>query len=59
LNRSPQLGVTIYAIRHLLAHAVLLKPKTRVLLFHWIDWRIRHNENARKAHYRHHIKMQL
>jgi hypothetical protein len=48
LNRSPQLGVTIFAIRHLLACAVFLRQTTRSFLFEWINWRIRHNEIARK-----------
>jgi hypothetical protein len=59
LNRSPQLGVTIYAIRHLLARAIFLSQTTRKLLFQWADWRIRHNEIARSAHYRIRQKMQL
>ncbi|MGH6836832.1 MAG: hypothetical protein ACREC9_15135, partial [Methylocella sp.] len=59
LNRSPQLGVTVYAIRHLLAHAVLLHKKTRKLLFEWADWRIRQNETARRAHYQSRLYMQL
>jgi hypothetical protein len=51
LNRSPHLGVTVQAIRHLLARLVLIGPGTRQFIFQWIDWRIRHNEQARKAHY--------
>jgi hypothetical protein len=49
---SPQLGVTVHAIRHLLARAVFLRPKTRDLLWRWLNWRMRHNEEARRAHYR-------
>ena len=59
LNRSPQLGVTVHAIRHLLARAVLLRPQTRTLLFQWADWRPRHNHEARQWHYHHHSHMQL
>jgi hypothetical protein len=59
LNHSPQLGITVYAIRHLLAHAVLIQQKTLAMLFHWMDWRISHNENARIAHYRMRLNMQL
>jgi hypothetical protein len=59
LNRSPQLGVTICAIRHLLARAVFLRQTTQSFLFEWIDRRIRHNEFARKIHYQTRRKMQL
>jgi hypothetical protein len=58
-SRSPQLGVTVPAIRYLLARALFLKPQTRNLLFRWADWRLRHNETARKAHYRKRSNAQL
>ena len=48
-------GVTVHAIRHLLARAVLLRPQTRTLLFQWADWRPRHNHEARQWHYHHHF----
>jgi len=51
--------VTVQAIRHLLARAVFLRQQTLALLVHWIDWRIRHDQNARDAHYRLRINMQL
>jgi hypothetical protein len=59
LNRLPQLGVTICAIGHLLACAVFLRQTTHSFLFEWINWRIRHNEIARKLHYQTRRKMQL
>jgi len=40
LNRSPQLGITICAIRHLLACAVFLRQSTHSFPFEWINWRI-------------------
>ena len=58
-NCSPQLGVTVPAIRHLLARAIFLKPTTRELLFRWADWRLRHNAAARDTHYRRRIRAQL
>jgi hypothetical protein len=51
MNRSPQLGVTVQATRHLLACAVFTKPNTSQLVFKWTDWRIGHNLQARAAHY--------
>jgi hypothetical protein len=57
VNRSPQLGVTVQAIRHLLACAVFANPNTRQLIFQWTDWRIRHNLKAREEHYK--LKTQL
>jgi hypothetical protein len=52
VNRSPHLGITVNAIRHLMARALLLRRPARWLLFAWADWRIAHNENARRASYR-------
>jgi hypothetical protein len=59
VNRSPQLGVTVNAIRHLLACAVFLRRVTKSFLFQWVAWRMRHNEAARQAHYRRHAEAQL
>ena len=59
MNRSPQLGVTVQAIRHLLARAVFVGPGTRRLIFQWTDWRITHNAEARRAHYQSRQKPQL
>jgi hypothetical protein len=58
-NRSPQLGITVPAIRHLLTRAIFLKPMTRQLLFRWADWRLRHNAAARNTHYRKRSMVQL
>jgi hypothetical protein len=59
VNRSPQLGVTVQAIRHLLACAVFARPNARSLFFQWTDWRISHNAEARRAHYQSRQKPQL
>ena len=59
MNRSSQLGVTVQAIRHLLARAAFVRPGTRRLIFQWTNWRIRHNAQARRAHYQSRQKPQL
>jgi hypothetical protein len=43
----------------LLGRIVLTRPSTRQFIFKWIDWRIRHNADARKAHYRQRRNLQL
>ena len=58
MNRSPQLGVTVNAIRHLLARAVFLRRAAKSFLFQWVAWRMRHNEAARRAHYRRYAEAQ-
>ena len=59
MSASPQLGVTVNAIRHLLSRAVFLRQQTRELLFRWTEWRMRHNDDARRALYRSHFNPQL
>jgi hypothetical protein len=46
-------------VQYLLARIVLMRPSARQFIFDWIDWRIRHNADARKAHYRRRFNAQL
>jgi hypothetical protein len=59
VSRSPQLGITVPAIRHLFARALMLKSQTRQLLFRWAGWRINHNQDVRNAHYPRRLNPQL
>jgi hypothetical protein len=52
-------GITVHAIRHLLAHAVFLRPRPWKLLWQWLNRRMRHNNDAPRAHYRRAAHRQL
>ena len=59
VNRSPQLGVTVHAIRYLLIRTASRARQTSLSVFQWIDWHLRHNAEARQADYRRHTREQL
>jgi hypothetical protein len=59
MNRSPQLGVTVQAIRYLLTRVIFGAARAPWLIFQWIEWRLRHNLLARQAHYRRNTQPQL
>lgn len=52
MNRSPHLGVTMNAIRHLIARVLVRCRLTKQFFFMWVVWRIQHTEEARRAHYK-------